>query len=282
MSRQRVSMRGRVAAFTLIELLVVIACIVILASLLLPALSRAAFLAKNTACKNNLKQLGIALNTYSTSQEAYPFAAEGGPTGIKEQFSRPNYWWDFLGLPGTADFGYNGKSELTGIFRCPFQKQVRIKALTGTDQGTVQGIDLDIYPASSYGYNGWGSSDYRNGLGLGGQLKSTVGPAEFAPTKESSLVAPQDMIAFGDGFQRASAPLNAAQVTSWMAIFSPWHADEFASLPTFRAHRAKLNRVFCDGHVEPVEMGKRFIPTDAELSRRNRDNLPHRETWKNQ
>ena len=247
MSHHSAGMRRTLGAFTLIELLVVIAVVAILASLLLPALSRATFLARNTACKNNLRQLGIALNTYSTSQDAYPVAAEGGPTEITEQFSRPNYWWDFLGLPGPADFGYNGKGELPGIFRCPFQKQVRTKALTGTERGTVQLIDLDIYPASSYGYNGWGSSDYRNGLGLGGLLKPTMGPPEFAATKESSVVAPHDMIAFGDGFQRASAPLNAAQVTSWMAVFSPWHADEFASLPTFRAHRAKLNRVFCDG-----------------------------------
>jgi len=62
-------------AFTLIELLVVIAIIAVLIALLLPAVQQAREAARRSACKNNMKQLGLAMHNYHDIYTTFPIGS---------------------------------------------------------------------------------------------------------------------------------------------------------------------------------------------------------------
>lgn len=89
-------MRNR-KGFTLIELLVVIAIIGVLVALLLPAVQQAREAARRSQCKNNLKQIGLALHNYHETHRTFPPGYVYRPGPMAENAA--GFGWGALILP---------------------------------------------------------------------------------------------------------------------------------------------------------------------------------------
>ncbi len=84
--------------FTLIELLVVIAIIAILIALLLPAVQQAREAARRSSCKNNMKQIGLALHNYHDTHRTFPPSyVDNYPAGAV--FQNNDLGWSTFLLP---------------------------------------------------------------------------------------------------------------------------------------------------------------------------------------
>lgn len=149
---------GRRNSFTLIELLVVVAIIMVLASLLMPALSTARESAKRTACMNNLKQIhGLCL--------AYAFDYDGylPPPGNTSLPCKDAQFWNKnrlnSGFPNFPTFSANKNSTYQRLFWCPSVENF-IPGYVGNDDtcpySYLGGAKTNILPNNIY--YGWATN----------------------------------------------------------------------------------------------------------------------------
>lgn len=160
--------RGQNKGFTLIELLVVIAIIAILIALLLPAVQQAREAARRTQCKNNLKQMGLAMHNYHDVHLTFPI-------GTRTDNAQTNTW---------------GMSWLVGILpyidQAPLYNMldpaIRHSGFTG-NSGKTNGVIINAYlcPSSPVGaMNGaWSGQMRAQYTGISGATDGTTTSATY-------------------------------------------------------------------------------------------------------
>lgn len=250
-----------VNGFTLVELLVVIAIIGGLVALLLPAVQAARESARLTHCKNNLRQVGVALTLHVLTNRGYPVGCIGGRTSVDKHCIS----WNVQILPFLEDFqlwssfdfsvaSYHPvnkavRETVVGVFLCPstdssdlFSPKDAWQGAAFTDYGGIYGVEglgRDAAPGASQTLreDSLGVMLYEEAVAA---RFVTDGLSKTACVAETTLRRIPTMNEWVNGLnvfsQEQSTPVNAVGL-----------ANEVGS-----PHPGGAALTFCDGHVQFV------------------------------